>query len=376
MKIPLQRPYFDKAEERAVIEVLRSGWVAQGPKVIEFEELFCKYTGAKYAIATTSATSALFLSLHFLGIGKGDEVIVPSLSFIATANVVIHTGATPVFVDIDPQTYNINPDKVEEKITKKTRAIIPVDQVGLPCDLDRITKIAKKYRLHIIEDAACALGSIYESRRIGSFNHLSCFSFHPRKPITTGEGGIIATNNKAFAEKLRILRHQGMGISDIARHTAKKITISEGYTVIGYNFRMSDIQAAVGVEQMKKLPQILSKRAKLAERYTKAFAKSKVIISPIVPKGSVHNWQTYVVRVKPNGKLDRDILMKKMFDSGIGVRIGIMASHIEAPYKKLYPKLKLPETELAAKETMALPLYPQMTIKEQDYVIKKILEFT
>lgn len=375
MNIPLQRPYFDRAEERAVIKVLRSGWVAQGPKVAEFEESVCNYTGAKHAIATTSCTTALSLSLYMLGVGPGDEVIVPSLSFIATANSVVHVGARPVFVDVDPSTYNISPEKVERAISRKTKAVIPVDQVGLPADLDSILLLARKYKLFVVEDAACSLGSVYQGKKIGGLADLTCFSFHPRKVITTGEGGMILTNNREWAQKLRILRHQGMSVSDVARHVSKRITIQEGYPVIGYNFRMSDIQAAVGIEQMKKLSLILAKRVKLAKRYTKSFAKSSNIIPPLVPDDVVHNWQTYVVRLRSNKKITRDELMRKLFEAGIGVRIGIMAAHLELPHRKIYPKLKLPETESVARETLALPLYPQMTKKEQDYVIEKVLEF-
>ncbi len=203
MKIPLAIPSFDKSEEIAVAQVLRSGWVTQGPKVLEFEQLVTEYTGVKYAVATTSATTALFLSLHLLDIGEGDEVIVPSFSFIATANVILHTGAKPVFVDIDPKTYNIDPLKIEQLITKRTRAILPVDQVGLPYDLDAVDEIARKHKLQIIEDSACALGSRYKEKKIGSISKLSCLSFHPRKIITTGEGGMITTGDAAAASRAR-----------------------------------------------------------------------------------------------------------------------------------------------------------------------------
>ncbi len=375
MKIPLHRPYFDSLEERAIVQVLRSGWVTQGPKVEEFEDAVCKYTGSKYAVATTSCTTALFMSLHMLGIGRGDEVIVPSLTFIATANVVVHTGAKPVFVDIDPETYNINPGKINEKITKRTRAIIPVDQVGLPSDLDKIYQLARKHKLFVVEDAACALGSKYHGKRVGGFGQISCVSFHPRKTITTGEGGMILTNNKDWADKLRILRHQGMSISDVTRHKAKSI-IFEKYPVVGYNFRMSDLQAAVGVEQMKKLPEILERRANLAKRYTKNFLETKFIIPPYVPPGYTHNWQSYVIRIRKNRKIERGDLMQKLLDVGIATRIGVMAAHLEKPYRMMYPKLVLPETEIAARETITIPLYFQMTEKEQDYVIEKILGFT
>lgn len=373
MKIPVTKPYFDKAEERALVDVVRSGWVTQGPKVAEFEQLVADYVGAKYAVATTSATTALFLSFYIYGIGRGDEVIVPSFSFIATANVIVHVGAKPVFVDIDPRTYNLDPGKAEKAITKKTKAVLAVDQVGLPCDLGAIHKIARKYKLLVIEDAACALGSEYKGKRIGSITELTCFSFHPRKLITTGDGGIITTNNKKLAERARLLRHQGMEVSDVARHKATKVA-HEKYPEIGFNFRMSDLEATVGVEQMKKLPKILAARKRLAQRYNKAFSKSGLIIPPYVPVGYVHNWQTYVVRLRNNRTITRDGLMQKLLNVGIATRRGVMASHLEAPYRKLVGKVSLPETEAAARETILLPLYPQMTRAEQEYIIDKILE--
>lgn len=373
--IPLQKPYFDEKEEKVLVQVLRSGWVTQGPKVKEFEEAVCKFTGAKYAVATTSATTALFLSLHSISIDKGDEVIVPSFSFIATANVVVHVGATPVFVDIDPKTYNLDVKDVEKKITKKTKVIIVVDQVGLPCDHDQFERLAKRYNLHIIEDAACALGSEYRGKKIGSFGKLVCLSFHPRKVITTGEGGMILTSSKEISDRLKLLRHQGMSMSDVTRHKAKRI-MRESYPVIGYNFRLSDIQAAVGVEQMRKLPEFLKKRAALAKRYTNAFSKSKNIIPPYVPSGYVHNWQSYLIRLKPNRKITRDELMQKLLNVGISTRIGVMATHLEKPYKKMYPRLTLRETESATRETITLPLFYQMSAKQQDFIISKVLELT
>lgn len=374
MKVSLQKPFFDKKEEKVIIEVLRSGWVTQGPKVEEFEQAICQYTGAKYAVAVTSCTTGLFLCLKLLGVGKGDEVIVPSYSFIATANVVVHAGATPIFVDINPQTYNIDPEKIESAITKKTKAIIPVDQVGLPCDMPEILKIAKKYKLHIIEDAACALGSSINGKKLGSFGEIAVFSFHPRKTITTGEGGMILTNNQSWANKLRTLRHHGMSVSDVARHKSKKI-IQESYPVIGFNFRMSDLQAAVGIEQMKKLPLILKKRATLANKYTIAFSKTENIVPPFIPEGYVHNFQSYVIRLRKNSKITRDNLMQKLLDLEISTRIGVMAAHLEPVYRKI-EKISLPETESATEETIILPLYFKMTKDEQDYVIDNVLDLT
>ena len=374
MKIPLTKPYFDKKEEKMILEVVRSGWVTQGPKVAQFEEMVAKYTGAKYGVATTSATTALFLSLYMLGIGPGDEVIVPSLTFIATPNVVVHVGAKPVFVDVDPKTYNLDLNLVEKAITKKTKAIIPVDQVGLSCDWDEIKKIAKKYKLYVIEDAACATGSKYKGKRIGSVNKITCFSFHPRKLVTTGEGGMILTDDKSFAQRARELRHHGMEVSDVQRHNSNKI-INESYSEVGYNLRMSDLEAAIGIEQFKKLPKILEKRNKLAKRYTKYFSKNKLLETPHIPNYCTPNWQSYILRIKENKKISRNTLMQKLLDVGVSTRRGQMASHVEIPYKKMYPKLTLQETEKATAQTLALPLYHQMTIKEQDYVISKILGF-
>jgi len=372
--IPLARPYFDKAEEKAVVSVIRSGWVTQGPKVEELENLVKEYVGAKNAVAVSSATTALFLSLYLKGIAPGDEVIVPSFSFIASANVIVHVGAKPVFIDIDPKTYNLDPEKIEGLITKKTRAIIAVDQVGLPCNLDRIRQIAAKHKLFVLEDAACAIGSQYQGRKIGSISEVTCFSFHPRKLVTTGDGGMIVTNSQKLANRARILRHQGMGISDMVRHKSKVI-IHEKYPEIGFNFRMTDIEAAVGIEQMKKLPRALKEREKLAKRYDQAFSKSKYLTPPFIPEGYLSNRQTYIIRLSQKAKITRDGLMQKLLTAGIATRRGVMASHLEAPYRKLLGRISLPETEKAVKETIAVPLYPRMTINEQDDVIEKILKY-
>lgn len=373
MKIPLAKPYLDKAEEKAVVNVIRSGWVTQGPKVIEMEEQFKTLTEKKFAVATSSATTALFLALYILDIGPGDEVLVPSFTFIATANVIVHIGAKPIFIDIDPRTYNIDPKEIEKRITKKTKAIMPVDQVGLPCDMSTIAKIAKKYKLFIIEDAACAIGSRYKGRSVGSFADIICFSFHPRKVVTTGDGGMLVTNNKKWADRARILRQQGMGISDLVRNESNKI-IHESYSEIGFNFRLTDIQAAVGVEQMKKLPKLLQQRNLLAERYSKSFLKTNLIIPPYVPDGMEPNWQSYIIRLKKNSKISRDELMQKLLNVGIATRRGIMSIHREVPYIKKFGKINLPITSEATDQTISLPMYPQMTKTEQDYVINNILK--
>src|SRR5262245_35424348 len=241
-RIPLAKPCFDEVEERLVCEVLRSGWVAQGPRVGELEHLFAEKTGAAEAVAVTSCTAGLFLVLHALGIGLGDEVLVPSLSFIASANAIVHCGATPVFVDVEPRTYNIDPDGLAAAVTSRTRAIMVVHQLGLPCDLDRVTAFARTHGLLVVEDAACAAGATYKGRPIGNAESPAVFSFHARKVITSGEGGIVTTGDATLAARLRRLRHQGMSLSDLERHQADRVIIEE-YPEVGWNFRMPDLVA-------------------------------------------------------------------------------------------------------------------------------------
>lgn len=371
MNIPIAKPFLDKEEEDAAARVIRSGWVSQGPKVKEFEDRFAEYTGSKYAVATTSCTTALHAALAVSGIGQGDEVIVPSLSFIASANSVVHAGAIPVFVDIDPETCNINVDKIEEAITKKTRAIMPVHQLGLPVDLDSVRKIADRHKLMIIEDAACAIGSEYKGKRIGAHGNITCFSFHPRKVITTGEGGMITTDDPEIDSRLRRFRHHGMSVSDIERHMADKVII-ETYPEIGYNYRMTDIQAAIGIVQLSKLSTIIKKRRQIAEFYNKVFGNIPCIKVPKVPSYAFHNYQSYWVELLGDAPVSRDVLMQKLLEKGIAARRGVMAIHMEQCYRK--HKVFLPETERITKNTVILPLYPAMTEEEKVYVVRCIKE--
>jgi dTDP-4-amino-4,6-dideoxygalactose transaminase len=370
--IPITKPYFGEEEKQLVSKVINSGWVSQGPKVAEFEERFAEYVGAKYAVATTSCTTALHAALSVSGVGRGDEVIVPSLSFIATANVVVHCGATPVFVDIDPETCNIDAIKIEEAITEKTKAIMPVHQMGLPADLDPIKKIADKYNLIVIEDAACAIGSEYKGKRIGSHGNTACFSFHPRKVITTGEGGMITTNDPGIAERLRRFRHHGMSVSDIERHMANKIII-ETYPELGYNYRMTDMQAAMGIEQLKRLPFIIEKRREIAGIYDKELSKIPHIKVPKVPSYAFHNYQSYWIELLMSAPVDRNTLMSKLLEKGIATRRGIMAIHMETCYKG-YSRMPLLNTEKITMNTILLPLYPTLSVEEHLFIINSIKE--
>ena len=371
MNIPIAKPYLGIEEETAAAEAIRSGWVSQGPKVKEFEEMFALYVGAKYAVATTSCTTALHAALVVSGISTGDEVIVPSLSFIATANSVVHAGAIPVFADIDPDTCNVTVETIEKIITKKTKAVMPVHQMGLPVDLNQIMDLCKKRGLVLIEDAACAIGSEYRGKKIGGHGNIACFSFHPRKIITTGEGGMITTDNQVIAERLRRFRHHGMSVSDIERHTADKVII-EMYPEIGYNYRMTDIQAAIGIEQLKRLLLIIKRRRQISDLYNTELRKIPCLKVPKIPDYAFPNYQSYWVELLDTSPVSRDDLMRRLLKKGIATRRGIMAIHMEECYKKYY--VPLPGVEHVTKNTILLPLYPTMTVEEQAYVIQCIKE--
>ncbi len=371
VNIPIAKPYIGEDEKQLVSEVIDSGWVSQGPKVAEFEKRFAEYVGVKYAVATTSCTTALHAAISLSGVSTGDEVIVPSLSFIATANTAVHCGAIPIFVDIDPETCNIDVNKIEEAITEKTKVIMPVHQMGLPAEIDSIKKIAANHGLKIIEDAACAIGSTYRGKKIGAHGNVACFSFHPRKVITTGEGGMITTDNEEFATRVKRFRHHGMSISDIERHESNEVII-ESYPEIGYNYRMTDIQAAIGIAQLEKLQGILEKRREHAMRYNDAFRRISCLRVPSVPSYIEHNYQSYWIEILDNAPVTRDVFMKNLLKKGIATRRGIMAIHLEKCYSKY--RVFLPETERITKNTVLLPIYPSMTREEQNYVIQCINE--
>jgi dTDP-4-amino-4,6-dideoxygalactose transaminase len=289
-EIPLSRPEFDSAEAQAVADVLASGWVSQGPRVARFEALFAERVGAKFGVATTSCTTALHLALHLAGVGPGDEVICPSYSFIATANAVLYAGATPVFADIEPDTWNLDPDDALGRMTPRTKAVLPVHQVGLAADLDRFEPFAAR-GIAIVEDAACAIGSLYRGRPIGSHGHITCFSFHPRKTISVGEGGMLMTDDPAVADAARSLRSHGASISDRARHDAGGMVFEE-YRELGYNYRMTDIQAAIGIAQLGKLDRLLVRRKEIARAYDAAFASAAAIQVPARPAYAEHAYQS------------------------------------------------------------------------------------
>jgi len=372
--IPVARPCFGQEEEAAVLEALRSGWVSQGPKVAEFEKRFAEYVGAKYAVAVSSCTTALHLAMVVSGIKEGDEVLCPSYSFIATANSVRYVGAQPVFVDIDPVTFNLDPNRIEEAITPRTRAILVVHQIGLPAAMDEINAVAARKGLVVIEDAACAVGSEYRGQRIGRpHSPLACFSFHPRKILSTGEGGMITLNDEPMAARLRTLRQHAMTVSDLARHSSNKVVI-ESYAEVGYNYRMTDLQAAIGLVQLQRLDGFIARRRMLAGRYTQAVSQLGWLLAPQETAECRHNYQSYAARVLAGAPISRDQLMQQLLDRGISTRRGIMASHREPPYAAGNWDARLPETNRATDDSIVLPLFHQMTEEEQDYILDSIRE--
>jgi dTDP-4-amino-4,6-dideoxygalactose transaminase len=370
-KLPLTRPLIDDAEERAVLEVLRSGWLVQGPVVAEFERTVAGYVGAQHGVATSSCTTALHLALLLLGVGPGDEVIVPSFTFIATANAVRYVGATPVFADVDPATHTLDAISVASVITTRTKCIVPVHQLGIAADMAPLAELARAHGIALLEDAAPALGAEYRGRRVGGLGHTSCLSFHPRKVITTGEGGMILTDDADLARRARELRAHGMSVSDLARHTATRVIIEE-YPAVGYNYRMSDLHAAVGVQQMKKLDEVLASRRAAAARYRAGLEDLEWLTLPPSPPERPHTYQSYMVRLRPGAPKTRDQVMQELLEAGIPSRRGVMAIHLELSYRGQFPSAPLPVTEQAARDSLLLPIYAHMTEAEQGLVIDNL----
>jgi dTDP-4-amino-4,6-dideoxygalactose transaminase len=367
--IPIAKPYLTQAEADEAAKAVLSGWVAQGPKVKEFEEKFAEYTGASYAVAVANCTAALHLCMIVSGIGHGDEVICPSMSYIATANSIRYTGATPVFAEVDPANFNLDPTDAEKRITHRTKAILLAHQIGMPAEIDAFKEICEKHQIRLIEDAACASGSSYKGKKIGSHSELVCFSFHPRKVITTGEGGMITTSNEELRERLKLLRQHAMASSSIDRHNSSK-ELPEDHIELGYNYRMTDIQAAVGIVQLERLDSIIEERRRIAGEYISNLSEIKWLIMPEEKEGFITNYQSFAVRVRKDSPVSRDEIMKRLGLNGISTRKGVMTSHRETAYKEICRGLSLPISEEASDNSLMLPIFVPMANED----IRKIIE--
>jgi perosamine synthetase len=385
-RIPITAPTIDERDIEAAARPLRSGWLTQGPEVAAFEREFADAVGAKHACAVSNCTAALHLALKAIGIRTGDEVITVSHSFIATANAVRYCGATPVFIDIDPATLNMNPWAIDAVVTARTRAILCVHQLGMPCDIAAVIAAGRRYDLPVIEDAACAIGSevLFAGRweRIGRpHGDIACFSFHPRKVITTGDGGMITTSRPEWDARFRLWRQHGMSIPDTVRHSANEVVV-ETYETVGYNYRLTDLQAAVGRSQLSRLASIVERRRALAARYTDLLDDVPGLVLPVEPVWARSNWQSYWVRL-PDHCNQREV-MQSLLVMGIATKRGVMCAHRTAAYAET-PWLcsestqscqcgpntcvRLAESERAEDRCLLLPLYPGLTDADQDRVV-------
>lgn len=364
--IPYGKQTIEQDDIQAVVDVLKSDFLTTGPKIAEFEQTVADYVGAKYAVAISNGTSALHAACFAAGIGPGDEVITTPLTFAASANCVLYCGGTPVFADVDPKTYNIDPEDIRRKITDRTKAIIAVHLAGQPCDMDAIHSIAREHGLIVIEDGAHALGSVYKGKKVGSLSDMTTFSFHPVKPITTGEGGMIVTDNEEFYKRMVLFRSHGITRDD------SMMTRNDGPWFyqqfdLGYNYRITDIQCALGCSQMKKLDRFLARRKEIVARYNEAFADCDNIITPYQLSDTESGWHLYIVQVK---NCDRRQVFENMREKGIGVNVHYIPVYMHPYYQEHgYENVHCANAEEIYSHIISLPLYPGLTFEQQDYVI-------
>lgn len=367
--IPYGRQTIEDDDIQAVVDVLKSDYLTTGPKVAEFEQIVADYVGAKYAVAISNGTSALHAACFAAGIGPGDEVITTPLTFAASANCVLYCGGTPVFADVDARTYNIDPEDIKRKITDKTRAIIAVHLAGQPCDMDEIHSIAREHNLVVIEDGAHALGSVYKGKKIGSLSDMTTFSFHPVKPITTGEGGMIVTDNESLYKKLLLFRSHGITRDDSLMNRNDGPWFYQQLD-LGYNYRITDIQCALGCSQMKKLDRFLKRRKEIVARYNEAFAGCNNIVTPYQLPETESGWHLYIVQIK---KHDRKKVFETLRECGIGVNVHYIPVYMHPYYQEHgYENVHCRNAEEVYSHIISLPLYPGLSIEQQEYVIRTL----
>ncbi|MCI3241952.1 DegT/DnrJ/EryC1/StrS family aminotransferase [Streptomyces spinosisporus] len=371
-RIPVMIPWLGEEEAAAASEAVLSGWVAQGPRVAAFEKAFAERVGAEHAVAVSSCTTALHLSLVALGLGAGDEVVVPSLSFIATANAVRYVGAEPVFADVDPATGNLTPATVDAVRTPRTKAVLAVHQGGVPADVHALRAACADRELALVEDAACAIGSTVGGKPVGHGALLAAWSFHPRKLVTTGEGGMVTTDDADWAARLRRLREHGMNASAAERHASDR-PVLESYLEVGFNYRMTDVQAAIGLVQLGKLDTMIARRRELAARYAELLHDVPGLTPVCDPAHGQSNFQSYWVLLAEDFPVGRDDLLAVLAAAGVSARRGIMAAHLEPAYAD-HPHAPLPVTERLTRDSLILPLFHTMTEAQQDRVVAVLRE--
>jgi dTDP-4-amino-4,6-dideoxygalactose transaminase len=377
IRVPITRPALGDAEIGEVTRVVKSGWITQGPEVVAFEKEFAAAVGAKNAIAVSNCTVAIELALRVVGVTREDDVVTVSHSFIATANAIVAVGGRPVFCDVEEDTFGMDPHSLERSLTPRTKAILCVHQIGIPCDLESILAIGKKHGIPVIEDAACAIGSEWNGKRIGAPDGaLACFSFHPRKIVTTGDGGMITTQDDAFATRLRLLRQHAMSVPDTVRHHSDKVVFEE-YTEPAFNYRMTDLQASVGRPQLARLADIVSVRRKLAEKYREALEGNRMFAAPVDRPNAKSNWQSYPLRLKTGKQID---VMQALVDRGIACKRGISNSHQEPAYAgKSFWGMDghgLAVSESLRDTTILVPLFHGMSDAEQTLVIDSLKDIS
>lgn len=384
VRIPITLPYFGQEERDAVVRPLETGWVVQGPYVQEFEQRFCAFTGSTYSAATTSCTTALQLAVAALGLKPGDEVIVPAFTWVATPNVVEWMRATPVFCDIDLSTFNLDMAQAANLVTPRTVGIMPVHLFGLCADMDAIATIAARHHLWVVEDAACGFGAWYRGRHAGTFGDAGCFSFHPRKSITTGEGGMVTTGRSDLHALVASLRDHGATRSDRDRHESSGAFLLSEYPRLGFNFRMTDFQGALGCVQMTRADWVLRERTRVARRYDERLAGIDWLGRPHVPDDYIHGWQSYVCLFRPESpsfdRVDemcarRNAMMARLESRGIATRQGTHAPVLQQFYREKYGfrREQFPNATLAERLSLSLPLYPQLTDDEVDLVARELV---